>query len=96
MTTNDAVAIALGEAERRARWQSWLFWGSVGIEAVLIAGFIGLADWRNRSHVLLFLSTLGVFYAIALGVASLTLRLDDCTRRILTAVSLLARERSRS
>jgi hypothetical protein len=89
MTTNDAVAIGLREAERRARWQQWLFWGSVAIEALLIAGFLGLADWRNRTHVLLFLSTLGVYYALALAVASLTLRLEECTRRILQGVKLL-------
>ncbi len=88
MTTTDAVAVALREADRRARWQQWLFWGAVAIEAGLIISFLALADWRNRTHVLLFLATLGTFYAIALGVASLSLRLDDCTRRILQAVSL--------
>ena len=96
MTTNDAVAAALREVDRRALWQRRLFWGAVALEAALIAAFLGLADWRNRTHVLLFMSTLGVFYAIALGIASLTLRLDACTRRILQAVSLLGRERTGS
>lgn len=94
MTTDNAVAIGLREAERRARWQGWLFWGSVAIEGLLIAGFLALADWRNRTHVLLFVSTLGVYYAIALGVASLTLRLEECTRRILQGVNLLRRDGS--
>ena len=94
MTTNDAVTLALRDAARRARWQHWLFWGALGIEAALIIAFLALADWQNRTHVLLFVATLGTFYAIGLGVASLSLRLDDCTRRILQAVSLVTRERT--
>ncbi len=90
MQTTDLVSAALREHDRRARSQQWLFWGGVAIEAALIAAFLILADWRNRTHVLLFISTLGVFYAVALGVVSLTLRLDDSTRRILKAVGLMS------
>ena len=92
MTTQDAVAAALREADRRARWQPRLFWGAVAIEAALIVSSLTLADWQNRTHVLLFLSTLGICYAVALGVVSLTLRLDECTRRILRSVSLVTND----
>lgn len=93
MTTINAVSAALNEAERRARRQHRVFWGAVAIEAGLIGSFLALADWGNRTHILLFLSTLGICYAIGLGVASLTFRVDDATRRMLQAVSLAARER---
>ena len=89
MTTHDVVSAALRVHDRRTRWQAWMFWGGVAIEAALIVAFLFLADWKNRTHVLLFISTLGVFYALALGVVSLTLRLDDSTRRVLTAVGLI-------
>ena len=93
MTTNNAVSAALQEADRQSRRQRLLFWGAAAIEAALIASFLALADWGDRTHVLLFLSTLGVFYAIGLGVASLTFRVDDAARRILQALSLVVRER---
>jgi hypothetical protein len=95
MDTTGAVTAALREADRRARWQFWLFWSGVAIEAALIGAFLWLADWSNRTHLLLFFSTLGVFYAVALGIASVSIRVEDCTRRVLQALSLDLKEAPR-
>ena len=92
MSSLQLKSAALHESDRRARRQYALFWGGVAIEALLIGAFLFLADWQNRTHLLLFFSTLGVFYAIALGIVSLSLRLDDSTRRILKAIGLAIRD----
>ena len=88
MTTLNPKAAALAEADRVDLRQTVIFWLTVSIEAGLIAAFLALADFSNRTHVLLFISSMSVYSTVALGVAGLNMRLEQGQRHMLEALKL--------
>lgn len=88
MNANNPKAAALAEADRLESKHLWIFWLTVAIEAGLIAGFLALADFSDRTHILLFISSMAVYSTVALGVAGLNMRLDQGQRRLLEALKL--------
>jgi hypothetical protein len=88
MTALDPKAAALAEADRIDARHAAIFWLTVIIEAGLIAAFLLLADFKDRTHVLLFIAAMSVYSTVALGVAGLNMRLEQSQRRMLEALKL--------
>ena len=88
MTTSNPKAAALAEADRVDSRQTVIFWLTVFIEAGLIAAFLALADFSNRTHMLLFIASMSVYSTVALGVAGLNMRLEQGQRHMLEALKL--------
>lgn len=88
MSTNDPRLAALAESDRMELRQKTIFWLTLLIEAGLIAGFLALADFSNRVHVLLFISSMAVYSTLVLGLVGLNMRLEHGQRRLLEALKL--------
>lgn len=88
MSTNDPRLAALAESDRMELRQKTIFWLTLLIEAGLIVGFLALADFSNRVHVLLFISSMAVYSTLVLGLVGLNMRLEHGQRRLLEALKL--------
>ena len=86
----DAVrGSALSRIERSERnYKAAFFWAAL-IEALFLPGFLLLADFSNRLHLLLLLSTIAIYTILALGLLALGSYMNRNTLRILKAVELL-------
>lgn len=83
---------ALAQAERSERNYKAAFACAAAVEALFIAGFLLLADFKgNRTHLLLLLSTLAGYTVVAFGLLALGAHTTRNTLRILKAVELLER-----
>lgn len=89
--TNDPHLAGLAEADRLGRRQQQALFGAVAIEAALIAAFLLLADFGDRLHVLLFVSTIAVYSTVGAGLFALAARIDEGNRRVLEALRLAAK-----
>ena len=74
-------------AERR---YNLAFAAAVGIEALMFAAYLALADLSNRTHVLLLIATVATYTILALGLVALGAHVNKNTLRILRAVQLAA------
>jgi hypothetical protein len=81
-----ARSIALNESDRAASRQKGLFFAVATVELLFIVAFLLLADFSNRLHVLLFLSTMTVYTTLGLGLIILAIRLDGGVRRLVSAI----------
>ncbi len=79
----------LDRIDRHDRWLIGLFAAGIVIEANLIFyGAIRLADFRNPTHALIFLSMLATYVFLALGLCALGLHVSRIGRSILKALEL--------
>jgi hypothetical protein len=81
----------LNRIERTEQHYKAAFFGAAVIEASFIAGFLLLADFSNRMHLLLLISTFAVYTILALGLVALGSFMNRNTLRILKAIELLER-----
>ncbi|HEX7152313.1 MAG TPA: hypothetical protein VF618_12565 [Thermoanaerobaculia bacterium] len=56
------------------------------VEAAFVVGFVMLADFSNRLHVLLLLATVASYTIVVLGLFALGAHIDRTTLRILKAL----------
>ena len=91
MTMHEPHLAGLAEADRAERRQRALLFAAVGVEALLIAAFLLLADFANRTHLLLFISAMVIYSMVGLGVGALALRIDHGNRRVLEALRLASK-----
>jgi hypothetical protein len=91
MTTHDPRRAALAQADRSARNQRLFILAAVGIEAALIAAFLLLADFGNRTHALLFVSTVAVYSTVGAGLFALAARIDQSNYRVIEALRLASK-----
>jgi hypothetical protein len=56
------------------------------LEAAFLLGFCFLADFANRLHVLLLLSTVAVYTLVAAGLFVLGAHVSWCAERVLRAI----------
>jgi len=62
---------------------------AVILEAVFLAAFLLLADMRNRTHLLLLLSTIAIYSIVGAGLLALAAFVNRATLRVLKALELL-------
>ena len=98
-TNNDAVrGAALDRITKNERNYKMAFFGAVFVEALFLPGFLLLADFSNRTHLLLLIATVAVYTILALGLLALGFYINRNTLRVLKAIELLGgqlAERSR-
>lgn len=60
------------------------------IELAFFIGFLLLADFSNRVHLLLFIASISIYTILAIGLIALGVFVNRSTLRILRAIELLA------
>jgi hypothetical protein len=79
---------ALERIERSERNFKLLFFGAAVWEALFLVAFLLAADFSNRTHVLLLISTVGSYTFIVLGLFALGVHVNRGILRVLKAVEL--------
>jgi hypothetical protein len=82
---------ALDRIDRSERHYKATFFVAAIIEAFFLAGFLLLADFSNRLHLLLFIATIATYSLVALGLVALGVHVNRSTLRVLNAVELIGR-----
>ena len=80
---------ALDRVDRTERNYKITFFGAAVIEAAFLLGFLLLADFSNRTHVLLLIATVATYTLLALGLVALGTHSNRNTLRILRAIDLV-------
>ena len=77
---------ALDRVDRSQRAYRAFFLAAAAVEALFLAGFVLLADFGQRLHVLLLLAAVATYTIIALGLLALGQHVSRCTWRVLKAI----------
>lgn len=88
---NQVQRTTLERIERGERRYKAAFIGAAGVEALFLVGFLLLADFSDRLHVLLLISTVALYTILAFGLMALGAHVNRNTLRILKAIELLER-----
>ena len=91
VNAEQARRAALARIDRSERNYRLAFLGAVALEALFLAAFLLLADFRERVHLLLLISTVAVYTIVALGLLALGSHVNRNTLRVLKAVEALKR-----
>ena len=84
----DAVrAEVLRRADAAERNYKLAFFGAVALEGVFLLAFLFLADFSNRTHVLLLIATVMSYSVVILGLVALGAHVNRATLRVLQAIS---------
>lgn len=83
-------ASALERIDRTERQYKLAFLAAAFVEAGFLAGYLLLADFTNRLHVLLLIAAVAIYSLIALGLVALGVHINRNTLRILKALELSA------
>lgn len=86
---NEVRRTTLDRIERNERHYKAAFIGAAIVEALFLGGFLLLADFSNRMHVLLLITTIAVYSIMAFGLMALGSHVNRNTLRILKAIELL-------
>jgi hypothetical protein len=81
-------AAALARIDRSERNFKLAFIGAGLVETAFIVGFLLLADFSNRMHVLLLISTVSCYSIVVLGLFALGAHINRSIARVLKALEL--------
>jgi hypothetical protein len=81
-----ARASALDRIDRAERQFKVAFYGAAVLEGLFLATFLLLADWQERTHVLILLGAVGAYAIVVLGLFALGAHVSRCTERVLRAL----------
>jgi hypothetical protein len=85
----DAVrTAALARIDRSELNFKLAFIGAVFVESAFVLSFLLLADFSNRVHVLLLISTVSCYTIVVLGLVALGAHINRGVARVLKAVEL--------
>jgi len=84
----------LDRIDRAERHYKQVFLAAVGLEAIMLPLYLALADFSNRTHVLLFIAMVATYSIVCIGLLALGAHNNRNTLRILRAVQLAADARS--
>jgi hypothetical protein len=79
---------ALDRVDRTERDYRLVFFATAVVESAFLAGYLLLADFSNRLHVLLLIASVAIYSIVALGLVALGAHVKRCTLRILKAIEL--------
>ena len=80
---------ALARIDRTERNFKLAFFGAFVVEMAFILTFVLLADFSNKLHLLLFISTVSCYSIVILGLVALGTHINRGIARVLKAVELL-------
>jgi hypothetical protein len=86
---NEIRCNTLEKIERNERNYKYVFVGAALIEALFFAAFLLLADFSNRVHLLLLITTVTVYTILAFGLIALGLHVNRNTLRVLNALEAI-------
>jgi hypothetical protein len=86
---NEVRQTTLDRIERNERNYKTAFICAVIVEACFLGGFLLLADFSNRLHGLLLITTVAIYTILMLGLMVLGTHVNRNTLRILKAIELL-------
>ena len=86
---DEVRAAALARIDRSERNFKLAFFGALVIETAFVFSFLMLADFSNRVHVLLLISTVSCYSIVVLGLFALGAHINRSAARVLKAVELL-------
>ncbi|MBA3248038.1 MAG: hypothetical protein H0T63_08140 [Pyrinomonadaceae bacterium] len=89
VSVDEVRRTALDRIEQSERHHRAAFVGAAVVEASFLAGFLLLADFSDRTHVLLLLATIAIYTILAFGLFALGAHVNHNTRRVLKAIELL-------
>lgn len=78
----------LDRIERSEKNYRAAFYVGAAVESAFLLAFFFLADFSNRLHVLLLLSTVAAYSILAVGLIALGAHVSRCTERVLRAIEL--------
>ena len=81
-------AAALARIDRSERNFKLAFIGAAIVESLFMVTFLLLADFSNRVHVLLLISTVSCYTIVVLGLVALGAHVNRGIARVLKAVEL--------
>ena len=81
-------AAALARIDRSERNFKLAFFAAAVIESAFIVSFLMLADFSNRLHLLLLISTVSCYSIIVLGLVALGEHINRGVARVLKAVEI--------
>ena len=79
---------ALDRIDRAERRYKQAFLAAIVIEAAALPVYLALADFSNRTHVLLLLASVATYTIIAIGLVALGAHVNRNTLRILRALEM--------
>lgn len=79
---------ALDRVDRAERSYRLVFLAAAAAEGAFLVGYLLLADFSNRLHVLLLLAAVAIYSIVALGLVALGVHVKKCTLRVLKAIEL--------
>ena len=90
MTTRShhQTADALDRIDRAERRYKQAFLAAVAVEAAALPVYLALADFSNRTHVLLLIASVATYTIIAIGLVALGAHVNRNTLRVLRAVEM--------
>ena len=84
-------AAALARIDRAEKHFRLALLGGVLLESAFLVGFVLLANLKDRTHLLILLSTVASYTILILGLCALGAHATRCTQRILSALDATAR-----
>ena len=85
---DNAASEALHRIDRSRRTVTAWIAGAGTLEGILLVAFILLADFGNRTHLLLLIAALLVYGTLALGLLALGAYVRTCSLRVIDAIDL--------
>jgi hypothetical protein len=84
--TSRARLSALERIDRGERAYKLCFLVAAVVEAFFLGGFVLLADFSDRLHLLLLLSSVATYTIVGAGLLALGAHVNRCTWRVLKAI----------
>ena len=81
----------LDRIERGERNVKLALLGAAVVEALLLGSFLLAADFSNRTHLLLLISTVAIYAILGLGLIALGAHVNRNTRILLKAIEMVER-----
>lgn len=91
--THNETGDALRRIDRAERQYKLAFLAAVAVEGVMLLVYLALADFGDRTHVLLLVAMVATYTIIGVGLVALGAHVNRNTLRILRAVQLAADSR---
>lgn len=92
--TNNATAEALERIDRAERRYKLAFLAAAAVESVMLIIYLALADFSNRTHVLVLVAMVATYTIVGVGLVALGAHVNRNTLRILRAIQLAADSQS--
>ena len=83
----------LARIERNERNYKLMFAGAAVVEFAFLAAFLLLADFSNRVHLLLLISSISVYTIVGFGLIALGLHVNQNALRIINAIESIEAEK---